>query len=95
MDICSHGRSKDYFVESITTPIIFNATLCYSWNDYIKGRCKDNPTVAMGAYTPTRLAQVEGVGETRHMLDQSVRSILLHCVTSGTSYYQFEDLKME
>ncbi|CAG2067733.1 unnamed protein product, partial [Timema podura] len=53
-DVCSHGRSKDYFIESITSPIIFNATLCYSWNDYIKGRCKDNPTVAMGAYTPTR-----------------------------------------
>nr|CAD7442926.1 unnamed protein product [Timema bartmani] len=54
-DVCSHGRSKDYFVESITSPITFNATLCYSWNDYIKGRCKDNPTVAMGAYTPTRV----------------------------------------
>nr|CAD7457225.1 unnamed protein product [Timema tahoe] len=56
-DVCSHGRSKDYFVESITSPITFNATLCYSWNDYIKGRCKDNPTVAMGAYTPTSAEQ--------------------------------------
>nr|CAD7573296.1 unnamed protein product [Timema californicum] len=54
LDFCNHLRSKEYYVESLTSKRVFNATMCYSWIDYSKRRCYRNPTAAMGAYTPNR-----------------------------------------
>nr|CAD7198850.1 unnamed protein product [Timema douglasi] len=57
-NFCNHLRSKEYYVESLTSKRVFNATMCYSWIDYSKRRCYRNPTAAMGAYTPNSLRQL-------------------------------------
>ncbi|KOB73251.1 Protein turtle [Operophtera brumata] len=44
---CSHGRSYEFFDESINSEIPFLAYPCESWDKFDNGECKDNPT-AMG-----------------------------------------------
>jgi len=36
---CSHGRSLDYFIESVNSQIGFTATQCDSWKHYTHGDC--------------------------------------------------------
>ncbi|XP_050673968.1 inactive pancreatic lipase-related protein 1-like [Leptidea sinapis] len=50
-EACSHGRSCDLFVESISyasTDNGFTSRLCESWDQYINGLCKDAPEAKMG-----------------------------------------------
>ncbi|XP_012552225.1 pancreatic lipase-related protein 2 isoform X2 [Bombyx mori] len=42
---CSHGRSTEFYGESITSKISFNAYPCDSWRNYEKGECKEDPTL--------------------------------------------------
>ncbi|XP_047111831.1 pancreatic triacylglycerol lipase-like [Schistocerca piceifrons] len=51
--VCSHGRSTEFFAESITTATGFNAHQCGSWNDYSSGSCDGNPTALMGETVST------------------------------------------
>lgn len=44
---CSHGRSYEFFDESINSEIPFLAYPCESWENFNNGECRDNPT-AMG-----------------------------------------------
>ncbi|CAH2244753.1 jg5590 [Pararge aegeria aegeria] len=47
---CSHGRSHDYFEESIgyTSEGGFIAYACESWENFEKGECENNQTTSMG-----------------------------------------------
>ncbi|XP_046993990.1 lipase member H-like [Schistocerca americana] len=45
---CSHGRSTEFFAESITTGTGFKAYQCGSWDDFNAGNCASNPTALMG-----------------------------------------------
>ncbi|XP_049958114.1 phospholipase A1 VesT1.02-like [Schistocerca serialis cubense] len=51
--VCSHGRSTEFFAESITTATGFNAHQCGSWNEYNSGSCDGNPTALMGETVST------------------------------------------
>ncbi|XP_046993986.1 lipase member H-like [Schistocerca americana] len=51
--VCSHGRSTEFFAESITTATGFKAHQCGSWNDYNSGSCDGNPTALMGETVST------------------------------------------
>lgn len=48
---CSHGRSYEYFTESIDSSIPFKAYPCDSYDNFKRGRCLTNPTL-MGESTP-------------------------------------------
>ncbi|XP_049958113.1 lipase member H-like [Schistocerca serialis cubense] len=50
---CSHGRSTEFFAESITSGTGFKAYQCGSWNDYNAGNCASNPTALMGETVST------------------------------------------
>lgn len=50
-EACSHGRSHQFFAESITTKKGFIGYPCESWEAYNQGKCKENPT-PMGEPTP-------------------------------------------
>lgn len=41
---CSHGRSCEFFEESINSEIPFLAYPCENWEKFDKGECRDNPT---------------------------------------------------
>lgn len=51
--ICSHGRSHEYFNESISSEG-FVSKACDSWSHFTKGNCDDNITTVMGEYVDTR-----------------------------------------
>ena len=44
---CSHGRSIEYFIESINNGG-FASRACSSWEDYEAGACDGNARVNMG-----------------------------------------------
>lgn len=48
---CSHGRSYEYFADSIRSNRPFQAYPCQSFSEFRKGRCLTNPTY-MGDNTP-------------------------------------------
>ncbi|XP_058057071.1 lipase member H [Anopheles bellator] len=48
---CSHGRSYEYFAESITRPMSFQAYPCSNIAEFRSARCRSNP-VPMGDATP-------------------------------------------
>ena len=58
---CSHGRARDYFVESIRNPNCFKAQACSSWEVYENGGCKKNAIVkmGMGAQKPSQRATMK------------------------------------
>ncbi|XP_067009578.2 pancreatic triacylglycerol lipase [Anabrus simplex] len=45
---CSHGRSHQYFAESITTNKGFRGYKCSNWNNYNSGNCNQNQQAMMG-----------------------------------------------
>lgn len=51
IEACSHGRSHNFFAESLITKKGFVAYPCPSYDDYKKGKCKENP-ILMGEPTP-------------------------------------------
>lgn len=50
-EACSHGRSHQFFAESITNEKGFTAYPCESWDSYNSGKCKTGG-ISMGAATP-------------------------------------------
>lgn len=52
--VCSHGRSYDFFAESITEERPFQAYPCKSYGDFRKGRCLSN-AIYMGENTPNNV----------------------------------------
>ncbi|KMQ95967.1 pancreatic triacylglycerol lipase [Lasius niger] len=48
MEACSHGRSYEYFTESINSKTGFSATKCDSWDSYMNGKCANSQVVLMG-----------------------------------------------
>lgn len=51
---CSHGRSYEYFTESIDSDVPFRAYPCDSYDNFKRGRCVSNPT-RMGEPTPNNI----------------------------------------
>lgn len=47
MDACSHGRSHQYFAESILSTVGFFGHACASWPEFEAGKCPQ-PSFAMG-----------------------------------------------
>lgn len=52
LESCSHGRSHQFFAESIVRPDAFVAAQCASWMDFQLGKC-DNTTAVMGEFIST------------------------------------------
>ncbi|CAG9785511.1 unnamed protein product [Diatraea saccharalis] len=50
---CSHGRSHQFFLESINSDIPFLAYPCESWDDFAQGKCKSNATPMGYLASPT------------------------------------------
>ncbi|KAJ9598581.1 hypothetical protein L9F63_010710 [Diploptera punctata] len=50
---CSHGRSHEFFSESIVTNTGFYARKCDSFSDYEAGNCNSNDQAVMGENTST------------------------------------------
>ena len=51
---CSHGRSHEYFVESINGAVRFAARRCPSYDEFLAGRCEGEPEAEMGLDLDTR-----------------------------------------
>ncbi|RVE46866.1 hypothetical protein evm_008511 [Chilo suppressalis] len=43
-EACSHGRSHEFFLESIDSTIPFTAYPCESWDDFTQNKCQSNAT---------------------------------------------------
>ncbi|KAI5643439.1 lipase domain-containing protein [Phthorimaea operculella] len=43
---CSHGRSWQYFAESVVNPEAFPAVKCDSWSDFKKGTCENDTSIS-------------------------------------------------
>ncbi|CAG9113517.1 unnamed protein product [Plutella xylostella] len=56
IEACSHGRSVQYYIESIGSSNGFVSTQCSSYDDYIDGSCQDNAKNHMGAYADSTMA---------------------------------------
>ncbi|XP_070164926.1 pancreatic triacylglycerol lipase [Polyergus mexicanus] len=50
MEACSHGRSYEYFTESINSKTGFSATKCDNWDSYMNGKCANSQVVFMGEH---------------------------------------------
>ncbi|XP_046417340.1 pancreatic triacylglycerol lipase isoform X2 [Neodiprion pinetum] len=51
LEACSHGRSYEYFIESIIIKNGFPATRCSDWDHYMGKKCSDSDVAYMGAHT--------------------------------------------
>lgn len=51
-EACSHGRSHQFFAESITNKQAFQAVPCDSWDNYKNGKCSDGQPISMGMHAP-------------------------------------------
>lgn len=49
---CSHGRSHEFYAESIRTEVGFYGYPCSAYGLYYIGKCKTDP-ILMGDKTPT------------------------------------------
>lgn len=47
---CSHGRSYQFFAESIVRPDGFIAKQCTNWMDFQLGKCSNSSTAVMGEF---------------------------------------------
>lgn len=52
-EACSHGRSYQFFAESIQSKD-FVGLACESWEGFYNGSCADGATAVMGEHTPPR-----------------------------------------
>jgi hypothetical protein len=53
-EYCSHGRSHQFFAESIVHPDAFVAAQCDNWIDFQLGKCNDSTSIAvMGEFIST------------------------------------------
>lgn len=55
---CSHGRSWQYYAESIKFRNAFLADKCNSWDSFRQGNCNDSIKVPMGLSTPSTVRGV-------------------------------------
>lgn len=49
-EYCSHGRSHQFFAESIVHPNGFIAVQCATWIDFQLGKCNNSNTAVMGEF---------------------------------------------
>ncbi|XP_017765759.1 PREDICTED: pancreatic triacylglycerol lipase-like [Eufriesea mexicana] len=49
---CSHGRSYEYFAESINSEVGFVGVQCSNYDKYLRNECAHNPTGIMGGAKP-------------------------------------------
>lgn len=52
IEACSHGRSHQYYAESILNSKSFTAYPCHSYEEYNTGKCKKENGIHMGDATP-------------------------------------------
>lgn len=51
-EACSHGRSWEYFAESIKDNDAFLAIECNTWKEFSHGECANNSVITMGIAAP-------------------------------------------
>ncbi|WAR22785.1 LIPR1-like protein [Mya arenaria] len=56
---CDHARARDYFIESITSTCRFTASLCRSYNAFVRGECpcRTTPCASMGFHARANITQ--------------------------------------